>query len=85
MAWGVTRDPLSGAIQRNQQATGRTLYGPGRGAAATRGPVDAAGYEEREARKKARKRVEQRRYAMMAGASAPLGGAAFGAGRGFSR
>lgn len=79
MAFGVTRDPISGAIQANTAASGRKLYGAGRSAAATTGAVDPRGYEEREARKRARRRVETRRYAQMAGGSAPLGAAQFGA------
>jgi hypothetical protein len=76
MAFGVTRDPISGAVRSNQAATGKKLYGPGRTAAATTGPVDPQGYEEREARKRARKRVGSRRFAQMAGGSTPLNAAA---------
>ena len=78
MAFGVTRDPMSGAIRANQAASGIRQYGFGGGNSATRGAVDKTGYEERDARKAARRRADNRRMAMMAGGSAPLGGAAFG-------
>lgn len=79
MAFGVTRDPLSGAIRSNTAATGRKQYGAGLTQAATRGPLDPGGYEEREMRKRARRRIEQRKFAQAAGGAAPLGSAAFGA------
>lgn len=84
MAFGVTRDPLSGAMRANQAASGIRQYGLGGGMAATRGPVDNAGYEEREARKRARRRQDARRFAQMAGGSAPLGAAAFGSATGYT-
>jgi hypothetical protein len=79
MAFGVTRDPLSGAVRANAAATGSKLYGAGRSTAATTGPVEKAGYEEREMRKRARKRIESRKFAVAAGGSTPLGGAGLGA------
>lgn len=83
MAFGVTRDPLSGAMRANQAASGIRQYGLGGGTTATRGPVDPRGYQEREARKAARRRQDERRMRMMAGGSSPLGGAAFGAATGY--
>lgn len=79
MAFGVTRDPMSGAIRANQAASGIRQYGVGGSRTATTGAVDKAGYEERELRKKARRRADARRMAQMAGGSAPLGAAQFGA------
>lgn len=79
MAFGVTRDPMSGAIRSNQAASGIRQYGLGGSRRATSGAVDKAGYEEREMRKAARRRADQRRMAQMAGGSAPLGAAQFGA------
>ena len=83
MAFGVTRDPMSGAIRANQAASGIRQYGLGGSTSATRGPVDPAGYEEREMRKRARRRADSRRMAQMAGGSAPLGAAQFGAAAGY--
>jgi len=81
MAFGVTRDPLSGAVQANAAASGRKLYGLNRSTSANRGQtLDPAGYQERELRRKARKREESRRFAQMAGAPAPLGSRALGGG-----
>lgn len=77
MAFGVTRDPVSGAIKSNAAATGKKRYGAGLSTAATTGPLDPQGYEEREARKRARKRVESRRFSQMAGGSAPMGASAY--------
>jgi hypothetical protein len=84
MAFGVTRDPMSGAVRANQAASGIRQYGLGGSLSATRGPVDNAGYEEREMRKAARRRADSRRMAMMAGGSSPLGAAGLGAATGYS-
>lgn len=74
MAFGVTRDPLSGAMRANAAATGSKLYGPGRTRSANLGQtLDKTGYEEREARKRARRRVSDRRYAQAAGSPGRLG------------
>lgn len=84
MAFGVTRDPISGAVRANAAASGAKRYGAGQSARATSGPVDPLGYQEREMRKQARRRADQRRMAQMAGGSAPLGAAQFGASSSFA-
>ena len=73
MAFGVTRDPVSGAIRSNAAASGIRQYGAGGSTRATSGPVDPLGYQEREMRKAARRRQDQRRMAQMAGGSAAFG------------
>lgn len=74
MAFGVTRDPLSGAMRSNTAATGDRLYGLGRSRSANLGKtLDKTGYEEREARKRARRREADRRRAQAAGSPGRLG------------
>lgn len=63
MAFGVTRDPLSGAIRANQAATGAKRYGANASTTATTGPVDKAGYAQRERDKGWRRRLIQQRMA----------------------
>jgi hypothetical protein len=79
MAFGVTRDPISGAIRQNYAAAGAKRYGANGSFTATEGAVDPAGYDDREMRKRARRRTIQRRMQMdsQGSVSTPLGGAVY--------
>jgi hypothetical protein len=76
MAFGVTRDPLSGAIRANNAASGANLYGANGSHTATQGAVDGTGYEQRELQRKARRRAINRRMQISSqpALSTPLGG-----------
>lgn len=73
MAFGVTRDPISGAIRANNAATGQNSYGATGSHTATTGAVDKTGYAERDAKKRARRQAIGRQFGTGA-AQTPLGG-----------
>lgn len=76
MAFGVTRDPLSGAIRSNMAASGAKRYGANASSTATSGALPDEGYMDREAKKRARRQAIQRRMRMesQGSISTPLGG-----------
>ena len=79
MAFGVTRDPLTGQPRANNAASGANLYGANGSHTATTGAVEKTGYQERELNRKARRAAINRRMKMRSqpGLTTPLGGAQF--------
>lgn len=61
----ATRSPLLGTYQFNSFATGNKRYGDNQGATATTGQLSRDGYDERRRKQLERKRMIERRAAMM--------------------
>lgn len=73
---GVTRDPMSGSVRANFAASGAKRYGANGSFTATQGELGSEGYQDREARRRARRAAIQRRMRQesQGAISTPLGG-----------